>query len=74
MIYSNNIFEMLSRMIAKQKVKGKIKSNSHFPKKNSLYDKWVIWVKLFQIYATLYLMINSIDICKMLRSIMGYNT
>ena len=58
MIYSNDLFEVFS--IGQM---GKI----------SLLWKWVIWIKLSQIYALLYLMIHSKDICEMLSVIIGYN-
>ena len=37
------------------------------------WGKWVIWIKLPKIYATLYLMTHSKDICEMISVIMGYN-
>ena len=58
MIYSNDLFEVFS--IGQM---GKI----------SLLRKMVIWIKLSQIYALLYLMIHSKDICEMLSVIIGYN-
>ena len=56
MIYSNDLFEVFS--IGQM---GKI----------SLLRKMVIWIKLSQIYALLYLMIHSKDICEMLSVIIG---
>ena len=63
MIYSNNLFEMLSGMIGH---KNKQKVTAIF-QKNSSHVTWVIWIKLL---PTLYLMIHSIDFCYMLSSIM----
>ena len=51
MIFPNDLFEVFS--IGQM---GKI----------FLLGKWVIWIILYQIYATLYLMIHSNDICEML--------
>ena len=58
MIYANDFYEALSM--------------GHMDK-IALWDKWVIWIKLPQIYATLYPMIHSKDICEMLGVIIGYN-
>ena len=58
MIFSNDLFEVFS--IGQM---GKI----------FLLRKWVIWIILYQIYGTLYLMIHSKDICEMLSVIIGYN-
>ena len=52
MVYSNDLFKMLSSMGQMGKI--------------SLSGKWVIWSKLPYIYATLYLIIHSKDICEML--------
>ena len=68
MMYSKNIFEMLSSMTENKR---STKSNSHFSQKNSLYNKWVIWIKLPQIYAIPNLMIHFINICEMSTSTMG---
>ena len=58
MIYANGLFEVFS-----MGQMGKI----------SLWGKWVNWIKLPQIYATLYLMTHSKDICEILGIIMRYN-
>ena len=58
MVYSNDLFEVFSM--------GQID-------KISLWGKWIIWIKLPQNYATLYLMIHTKEISEMLSVIMGYN-
>ena len=58
MIYSNDLFEVFS-----MDKMGKI-----YP-----WSKWVIWNKLLKIYRTLYHMIHSKDICKMLNITFKYS-
>ena len=66
MMYSKDLFEILSSM-----TENKSSTKSHFSQKNSLRNKWVIWIKLPQIYAIPNLMIHSINICEMSTSILG---
>ena len=67
MMYSKNLFEMLSSMTENKR---STKSNSHFSPKISLC-KWVIWIKLPQVYAIPNLMIHSFNIFEMSSWIMG---
>ena len=68
MMYSKNLFEMLSSMTENKR---STKSNRHFSPENSLCNKWVIRIKLPQIYAIPNLTIHSINICEMSTSILG---
>ena len=68
MMYSKNLFEMLSSMTENKMLREAL---LHFSQKNFLCNKWVIWIKLPKIYAILNLMIHFINICEMLTSMMG---
>ena len=68
MMYSKNLFEILSSMTEN---KSSRKTLLHFSQKNSLCNKWVIWIKLPKIYAIPNLMIHFVNICEMSTGMMG---
>ena len=72
MIYSNILFEMLRNVNDRTKKKVNKKKQSFIPQK-LLMGQMDNLIKSPQIYATLYFMIHSIDICDMLTKLMGCN-
>ena len=72
MIYSNILFEMLRNVNDRTKKKVNKKKQSFILQK-LLMGQMDNLIKSPQIYATLYFMIHSIDICDMLTNLMGWN-
>ena len=70
MIYFNNLFEMLSSMIGKNR---QTKSYSRFSQKNSLWDKWVINFNKISPNLCNYISHLIFDNCEILSRIMRYD-